>query len=105
MRKVFTAVTALSAMLTVAITGPAQSAPFGNVSGMAAALDELDTVETIHCRPGWPHHYPTRWRRANGCGRGGGAVFITPGYSFRSYGFAGRRWGGGQHWRGQRWRR
>lgn len=81
MRKI---VVALSAAAAFAVAGfvPANAAPFGSPSGLAAAQEDIATVDVVHCRPGWQHHYPTRWRRANGCRRyyRGGAVYINPGF-------------------------
>jgi hypothetical protein len=73
--------------LAGSITQPANAVPLANPSGVTAALDDLDTIDKVHCVPGWRHHYPTQWRRANGCPRyyryyGGG-----PWIGFRTWGF------------------
>jgi hypothetical protein len=80
-------VIALSAVAAFAMAGfmpqVASAVPLGNPSGIAAAQEDIGTLDTVHCVPGWPHHYTTRWRRANGCPRVG--VFIGP--SYRSFAF------------------
>src|SRR5262245_44261255 len=56
-----------------------EASPLANPSAISGAIDELAVVDTVHCRPGWAHHNPTRWRRANGCLREGGGVVVVPG--------------------------
>jgi hypothetical protein len=74
---------ALSALAAVAITASAASrseaAPLGNPGGLSGAVDELAIVDNVHCRPGWRHHNPNRWRRADGCARRGADVYVVPG--------------------------
>ncbi len=76
---------ALSALTAVAITATAASrtdaAPLANPAGLSGAVDELALVDNVHCRPGWRHHSPNRWRRADGCARGGASVYVVPGRS------------------------
>jgi hypothetical protein len=74
---------ALSALTAVAITAFAmnrtEAAPLGNPAGLSGAVDELAVIDNVHCRPGWRHHNPNRWRRADGCARGGANVYVVPG--------------------------
>src|SRR5262245_39040450 len=56
-----------------------QASPLANPSVLSGAIDELAVVDNVHCRPGWAHHTPTRWRRANGCLRDRGGVVVVPG--------------------------
>jgi hypothetical protein len=105
MRKIVIALSAAAACALAAFT-PANAAPLGNPSGLALAQEEIDGIEQVHCVPGWRHHNPTSWRRANGCPRyyrGGGAIIIGPRWGYRSYGFRGHRFHG--HRGGYRWRR
>ena len=67
----------------------ASAVQLGNPSGIAAAQQDIDALDAVHCVPGWPHHYPTSWRRANGCPRG--AVFIGPRFRDRAFFFRGHR--------------
>lgn len=53
-----------------AMSAPAGAATIGN-AGLIAALEDLSTVEQVHCVPGWPHHVATNWRRRDGCRRAG----------------------------------
>src|SRR5262245_55744996 len=86
MRKVIIAFS-VAAGFGIAASVPqlANAMPIGSPNGMTAAAEELNGLESVHCRPGWRHHVPTSWRRADGCRRRG-AVIITPG-TYRSYGF------------------
>src|SRR5262249_52086507 len=56
-------VIALSAAAAFAVGGliprTAGAVPLGNPNGIAAAQVEIDTVDRVHCVPGWPHHYAT----------------------------------------------
>jgi hypothetical protein len=74
---------ALSALAAVAITASAanrtEAAPLGNPAGLSGAVDELAIVDNVHCRPGFRHHNPNRWRRADGCARRGADVYVVPG--------------------------
>ncbi len=62
---------ALSALAAVAITASAASrtdaSPLVNAAGLSGAVDDLAIVDNVHCRSGWRHHEPNRWRRADGC--------------------------------------
>jgi hypothetical protein len=104
MRKIVIALSAAAACALAAFA-PANAVPLGNPSGLAAAQEEIDGIDKVHCVPGWAHHYPTSWRRANGCPRyyRGGAVIIGTSWGYRSYGFRSHR---GHGFRGgHRWRR
>jgi len=97
---------AISAVAGIAMGSSLQSAgaiPLANPNGLDAAQQNVATLDQVHCVPGWPHHYPTSWRRANGCSRyyRGGAVIIGPRFGFRSWGY-GRRFHGGRHFFGGR---
>lgn len=100
-------VLAFSAAAAFALAGSsAHAAPLGNPSALAGAIDEVGGIETVHCRPGWRHHYPTRWRRANGCrryyrpyGYYAPGLYAAPSFGF-SYGSYPRR-----HFHGHRWHR
>jgi hypothetical protein len=74
---------ALSALAAVAITASAanrtEAAPLGNPAGLSGAVDELAIIDSVHCRPGWRHHNPNRWRRADGCARRGADLYVVPG--------------------------
>jgi hypothetical protein len=72
MRKIALAVTAAATFLVAgSMTDRANAAiPLGLQAAIAAAAEEIDVLDTVHCRPGWRHHTPTPWRRANGCRRG-----------------------------------
>jgi hypothetical protein len=74
---------ALSALTAVAITATAASrteaSPLANPAGLSGAVDELALVDSVHCRPAWRHHNPNRWRRADGCARGGASIYVVPG--------------------------
>jgi len=96
-------VIALSAVAGLAIGGSipqlANAAPFGNPSGIAAAQEDIGALNNVHCAPGWRHHYPTSWRRADGCRRYGG-VYIGPRWGYRSWG-----WHGGHRFHHYRYHR
>jgi hypothetical protein len=73
-------VSGLVVVAAVALSAPAGAATIGN-SGLIAALQDLSTVEQVHCVPGWPHHVATNWRRRDGCARAGvvgPGVVVTP---------------------------
>jgi hypothetical protein len=76
-------VLALSALVAVAMTASAahraEASPLGNATALLGAIDELATIDNVHCRPGRPHHDPNRWRRADGCARARGGVVVVPG--------------------------
>ena len=96
MRKIMIVLSAAAGLAVMgSIPQTASAAPFGNASGIAAAQQDIDALDAVHCVPGWPHHYPTRWRRANGCPRG--AVFIGPRFGARAFGFRGHRFHRGFH--------
>lgn len=74
----------LSAFAAVAITASSatrsEASPLVNPAGLSGAVDELALVDNVHCRPGWRHHNPNRWRRADGCRRySSGGVIVVPG--------------------------
>jgi hypothetical protein len=80
MRKTLWAVSALAALAITASAAPrTEAAPLGNPAGLSGAVDELAIVDSVHCRPGWRHHNPNRWRRADGCARRGADVYVVPG--------------------------
>jgi hypothetical protein len=75
---------ALSAVAAVAITASAASrtdaSPLVNAAGLSGAVDDLAIVDNVHCRSGWRHHEPNRWRRADGCARNyRSGVIVVPG--------------------------
>lgn len=71
MRKLFLSIAAVAALL---LTGSnynrAEAVTLGTPAQLLDAVEDMATVEQVHCRPGWRHHNPTRWRHANGCLRG-----------------------------------
>lgn len=80
MRKTLLAVSALAAMaITASGTSRTEASPLVNPAGLSGAVDELALVDNVHCRFGWRHHYPNRWRRADGCARRGADVYVVPG--------------------------
>jgi hypothetical protein len=80
MRKALLAFPALVAVTFVAsVASRTEASPLANPSALSGAIDELAVVDNVHCRPGWAHHSPTRWRRANGCLRESGGVVVVPG--------------------------
>src|SRR5687767_3223589 len=80
MRKTLLALSALAAVaITASATNRTEAAPLGNPAGLSGAVDELAIVDNVHCRPGWRHHNPNRWRRADGCARRGADVYVVPG--------------------------
>lgn len=79
MRKVLLSVAAVAAMLVSgSMIQRAEAVTIGAPAGMQTAVDDLAVVDRVHCVPGWPHHYPTNWRRRDGCRRHGG-VIVVPG--------------------------
>ena len=80
MRKMIVALSAFAAVLMAASAGNrTEAAPLGNAGALSGAVDDVGVVDSVHCRRGWPHHVPTRWRRANGCPRVRGGVVVVPG--------------------------
>jgi hypothetical protein len=79
MRKSLIAALAVGGLLAVGSL-QAGAVPLGTPNGLAAAAEDLAMTESIHCTPGWRHHVPRSWRRANGCPRfyRRGAVVIVP---------------------------
>lgn len=70
MRKFFLSLAAAASVLAVGFVGNrAEAFTIGTPAGLAAAAEDIAVVDKVHCRPGWQHHYPTQWRRANGCRR------------------------------------
>jgi hypothetical protein len=70
------AVSALTAVVAAGAFGGVSAAPLGNPAVLAGAVEETGMIDSVHCRPGWRHHYPRDWRRADGCRRDGGVVFV-----------------------------
>ena len=106
MRKFVVAALAIGGFL-VAGSLHANAVPLGNPNGISAALEDVALTETVHCRPGWRHHAPSRWRNASGCTRRayrGGVVVVPRFYGGRGY--VNPRWNRAYRWnRGQRrWR-
>src|SRR5262245_46768281 len=82
MRKTLLALSALTAVAIIATAANrTEASPLANPAGLSGAVDELALVDNVHCRPGWQHHNPNRWRRADGCARGGASVIVAPGRS------------------------
>lgn len=82
MRKTLLALTALTAVAVAATAASrTEASPLVNPAGLSGAVDELALVDNVHCRPGWRHHNPNRWRRADGCARRGADVYVVPGRS------------------------
>lgn len=80
MRKTLLAISALAAMaITTSGTSRTEASPLVNPAGLSGAVDELALVDNVHCRPGWRHHNPNRWRRADGCARRGAGIYVVPG--------------------------
>jgi hypothetical protein len=106
MRRIVRIATALAAFTSMGLL-PAEAVPLTSSGGMSAAINEVGLIESVHCTPGWRHHHPTHWRRANGCPRyARGGVVVVPGvvYGPRFRAFAGprfHRWGHRGH---RRWR-
>jgi len=97
------ALLAAGAAACLGISYPAAAAPLGNPDALSSAVAGLSTVDTVHCRPGWAHHSPTRWRRADGCGRrgyyyGGGPYYYGGGPYY--YGGGPYYYGGGPYYYG-----
>jgi hypothetical protein len=71
MRKLVIAAVAAAATLIGAgsASGPAQAITATGPAGLTAAIEDMSGIEEVHCRPGWRHHHPNRWRRADGCRR------------------------------------
>ena len=82
MRKTWFALSALAAVaITASVAGRTEASPLGNPTALSGAVDELAVIDNVHCRSGWRHHEPNRWRRADGCRRydRSGAVIVVPG--------------------------
>ena len=78
MRKLFLSIAAAAALLmSGSFANRAEAVTIGAPAGLLDAIDEVATIEQVHCVPGWRHHRPTHWRRANGCARRG-AVIVVP---------------------------
>ena len=78
MRKIMLAVSALAAVVAAGALTGVNAAPLGNPAALAGAVEETGILDSVHCRPGWRHHYPREFRRADGCRRG---VVVVPGRS------------------------
>jgi len=100
MRKLFLSIAAVAALLvTGSFTQRAEAVMIGSPAGMLGAVEDLATIENVHCRPGRRHHYPTRWRRADGCARRG-VIIVRPGFRHYRYGSRGHyRYGSYRRWR------
>jgi len=86
MRKIVLTLSAAAALLAAgSIAERANAVPLGNPSGIAAAQEDVGTVDKVHCVPGWVHHYPTEWRRRDGCRRYG--YYYGPTVYYQSFGF------------------
>lgn len=72
------AISALAAALAGGALFSANAAPLGNPAALAGAAEENGVLDIVHCRSGWRHHDSSRWRRGDGCSRGG-AVVVVPG--------------------------
>lgn len=101
MRKILLSLAAAAAMLTAgSLANRAEAITLGAPAGLTPAIEDMAMVDQVHCRPGWQHHRPTRWRRANGCARVGYRVYRT--YPYAYYGpriyvgprYRYRYWGG-----------
>ena len=81
MRKTLLALSALAAVaITTSVASRTEASPLVNPAGLSGAVDELALVDNVHCRPGWRHHNPNRWRRADGCRRFyRSGVIVVPG--------------------------
>ena len=73
-------ITALAVGVSTLSTSSSFAAP-ANPSPLNSAVEDTSLVESVHCRVGWRHHNPNRWRRADGCRRyyRGGGVVVVPG--------------------------
>ena len=79
MRKTLLALSALAAVaITASSASRSEASPLVNPTALSGAIDEIGVVDSVHCRPGWRHHNPRNWRRADGCARRG-AVIVAPG--------------------------
>jgi hypothetical protein len=79
MRRTVLTVTAFAAtLMTGSMLSPATASPIGNAAALTGAAEDIAVVDSVHCRPGWRHHEPSRYRRSDGCGRRGGVV-VLPG--------------------------
>jgi hypothetical protein len=81
MRKTLLALSALAAVaITTSAANRSEASPLVNPTALSGAIDDLALVDNVHCRPGWRHHSPRSWRRADGCVRDRrGAVIVVPG--------------------------
>jgi hypothetical protein len=80
MRKALFVLSALTAVgITASVAARAEASPLGYAAALSGAVDELSVIDNVHCRPGWRHHEPNRWRRADGCARSQGGVVVVPG--------------------------
>jgi hypothetical protein len=98
MRKLVIAAVAAAATLMGAgsASGPAQAITIASPAGLAGAIEDMSGIEEVHCRPGWAHHYPTRWRRADGCGRHHWRVYR---HHWRRHHWRRHHWHHRRHWR------
>jgi hypothetical protein len=78
MRKWFLSIAAAAALLiSGSFANRAEAVTIGAPAGLLDAVEEMATLEQVHCVPRWRHHRPTHWRRADGCARRG-AVIVVP---------------------------
>ena len=69
MRKLFLSLAAAAAVLTAGSIVSHADAAGPAPAGLNRAIADVAVVDKVHCVPGWRHHTPTRWHRANGCAR------------------------------------
>jgi hypothetical protein len=80
MRNALLALSALTAVAFIAsVADRTEASPLGNAAALSGAAEDLSVIDNVHCRPGWRHHEPNRWRRADGCARARGGVVVVPG--------------------------
>jgi hypothetical protein len=96
MRKFFLGLAAAAAVLTAGSIATRADAAGPAPVGLNRAIADVAVVDKVHCVPGWRHHTPTNWRRANGCARYyryGGVVTGYPTWGYRTWGSGYRSWG------------
>ncbi len=86
MRKFFLSLAAAAAVLSAGSIASRADAAGPGPAGLNRAIADVAVVDRVHCVPGWRHHYPTRWRRANGCARYYRYGYVTtyPSWGYRS---------------------
>lgn len=84
MRRLFLSIATVAAVLVSgSLTNRAEAITIAP-AGMQGAVQDLATIEHVHCVPRFRHHAPNNWRRADGCARRGGVV-VVPGYGMRRH--------------------